>query len=141
MCNKTIYYSLPFPNDYERHVYACAGGLIRPSSPWVPKSEEEMKCVISNLPSTFYQAGSLRMFLMKNYCKPSFTYCYLPNGKYVPFNASIVPWAPSNFTAKGNSPTCVRLLFKVKNKNEVHSLQLQEISCLDALNVVCEGLE
>ncbi|XP_059490137.1 uncharacterized protein LOC132205213 [Neocloeon triangulifer] len=145
MCNKTIYYNTAIPIEYDRHVYVCLGGIYRPSSPWVPKSVDEMKCVISNLPSMYHPTGSgfgsLRIFVEKNYCKSNFAYCNLPNEKYVKFNASMLPWAPSNFTSKGSSRTCLGLMFKVKNKNEVHSMQFQEVSCVEKLNAVCEGLE
>ncbi|XP_059483556.1 uncharacterized protein LOC132201416 [Neocloeon triangulifer] len=142
MCNKSMYYAQSIPAENEVAMYACST-MVRPGGPWMPKSAEEIKCVIRNLPSDFHTSGLLRLTAFKNYCKSNFVYCGFKSATYAPLQMDMLPWVPKDINLSKTvsmkiGGTCVALLFKVENKTKVHSLQLKEVDCLEKLVNLCE---
>ncbi|XP_065341612.1 uncharacterized protein LOC135940591 [Cloeon dipterum] len=141
MCNKTIYYGTALPVDFEKVAYSC-NLLIRPSTQWVPETPDEIKCVILNLPEEYRKASAyLWVIAQRNYCRKKFSFCGLPNDRYVALNSSLLPWNQNNATSDSTSAKnfkCVRINYKLANKTEFQSLQFQEVSCKSTALGVCQ---
>ncbi|XP_065341035.1 uncharacterized protein LOC135940174 [Cloeon dipterum] len=138
MCNKTIFYNSPIPGNFENFVYLCHS-QERPSKHWLPKSMEEIMCVIRNLPEGFYK-HALWVIAQKNYCQSTFSFCSMPHDdNYVKFNSSLLPWAPKAFNStREKSFACLSITYKIVNKTDFLSLEFQEKNCSSTALGICE---